>query len=56
MARATNDAVIERIEIVDQPEDDSAGFTFKPWLFAPILVAVVGTVAFFLIRRFVVSK
>ena len=55
MAQTVSDVVVEKIEVVDQPDEmtESKGFNF--WLLIPV-VLLVATGTFFFVRRWLTSS
>ncbi len=45
------DPVAEKIEIVDQPDEETERKGFKLWLVAPLMLVVAAVSTFFLLRR-----
>lgn len=50
MTQTASDVVVEKIEIVDQPEETDEGNSFNFWLLIPV-VLLVATGTFFFVRR-----
>jgi hypothetical protein len=55
MAQTLQDPKLERIEIVDQPEDMSEETQKRSWLRIPIALVTIAAL-FFLVRRFISKK
>jgi hypothetical protein len=54
--KSVKDIVIEKIELLTNPEAETEQKGLNFWLLIPAAVLVVGTVAFFVVRRMLTTK
>ncbi len=51
MAKMLKEPVTEKIEIVDQPEEENSKRGLRSWITIPLVLAVAALGVFFLVRR-----